>query len=430
MGSAEEADPMDEPTRPALQRDTGSGMLAGVAAGLARSLGIDVTLVRIAFVLTTLFLGGLGLVAYLAAWVLMPATGDPAEASDAARRLEALTRGRGAAFWVGVILIGLGGLALLDAILAPFALRLWFGSLRELVPPLILILVGVLLWRSSDRRGTRPAGDAARGLGDEVRALGTEVRRDVGAAFRTVGEEVSTIEEQLERYEQRRRDERDGDGVRLGRLTFGLATLTFGALWIADSLGLTALGLGRVAAVALAVIAGGLIVGSFVGHPRGLAWAGIALAPLVIVSIIGRGLPLAVDDLVIVGRDGTTTGELTVRPPTLADGVLRDGGYEFGIGQVEVDLTGLDVTALRSPDDQELTIELGIGELTIVLPDTITFDIETELGIGRLEVLGVDSSGFGLERRTLAASSDPAAPRVRLVVSQGIGRLIVIRSTS
>jgi phage shock protein PspC (stress-responsive transcriptional regulator) len=423
---------MDEQqVRPPLQRDTEAGMIAGVAAGIARSVGIDVTLVRIAFVLTTVFLGGLGLITYLAAWLLMPAGGGQIDAAGTARRLEQLTRGRGAAFWVGAGLIAVGALALLDTLLAPFSVRLWFGSLRDIFPPLALILIGALLWRSSRRSAPVAPPTVARELGAEVRELGAEVRRDVGAAFRTVGEEVSAIEQQIETYEAQRRAERDAEGVRLGRLTFGLAMLTFGALWIGDSLGLTDLGLGRVSAVALAIIACGLIVGAFVGRPRGLAVAGIVLAPLVLVSILGRGLPVAVDELVIVGREGVSAGSITVSPPTLADVELRDDGYRFGIGQIEVDLTALDLDELRSSDERDLTIELGIGELIVLLPDTVTFDIDAELGIGRLELLGVESSGFGLERRAVASSSDPDAPRVRLIINQGIGRMtIIVRSAS
>jgi phage shock protein C len=47
-------------------------MLAGVASGLADYTGIDVVIVRIAFVVLT-FLGGAGIPVYLACWLLMPA---------------------------------------------------------------------------------------------------------------------------------------------------------------------------------------------------------------------------------------------------------------------------------------------------------------------------------------------------------------------
>ena len=52
-------------------------MLAGVASGIAAYLGVDVLIVRIAFVVLT-FLGALGIPLYLACWLLIPdeSTGD------------------------------------------------------------------------------------------------------------------------------------------------------------------------------------------------------------------------------------------------------------------------------------------------------------------------------------------------------------------
>lgn len=57
-----------------LRRPYGGRLVAGVAAGIAEYLSLDVSVVRIAFVLLTL-LGGLGIPAYLAAWILMPDEG-------------------------------------------------------------------------------------------------------------------------------------------------------------------------------------------------------------------------------------------------------------------------------------------------------------------------------------------------------------------
>jgi phage shock protein PspC (stress-responsive transcriptional regulator) len=50
-------------------------MVAGVAAGIARYLGADVTIVRIVFVVLA-FVGGAGLPLYLAGWLLMPEEGS------------------------------------------------------------------------------------------------------------------------------------------------------------------------------------------------------------------------------------------------------------------------------------------------------------------------------------------------------------------
>jgi phage shock protein PspC (stress-responsive transcriptional regulator) len=65
-GPAAQAQPLSRPVQ--------DRMLAGVAAGVARYLRVDVTLVRI--VLTVLvFAGGTGVPIYLAGWLLIPEEG-------------------------------------------------------------------------------------------------------------------------------------------------------------------------------------------------------------------------------------------------------------------------------------------------------------------------------------------------------------------
>jgi phage shock protein PspC (stress-responsive transcriptional regulator) len=46
--------------------------IAGVCSGFAQYLDVEVTLVRLAVVAGTLFSGGIGLLAYIAAWIIMP----------------------------------------------------------------------------------------------------------------------------------------------------------------------------------------------------------------------------------------------------------------------------------------------------------------------------------------------------------------------
>jgi phage shock protein PspC (stress-responsive transcriptional regulator) len=57
-----------------LCRPVQGRMLAGVAAGIARYLDVDVTLVRIVLAVLTV-LGGAGVPIYLAGWLLMPDEG-------------------------------------------------------------------------------------------------------------------------------------------------------------------------------------------------------------------------------------------------------------------------------------------------------------------------------------------------------------------
>jgi phage shock protein PspC (stress-responsive transcriptional regulator) len=76
--------------RPPLRRAYNGRMLAGVAAGIADYLNVDVTLIRIAFVVFT-FLGGAGIPAYLACLLLIPEEG--ADESIASSLLDSFSRG-------------------------------------------------------------------------------------------------------------------------------------------------------------------------------------------------------------------------------------------------------------------------------------------------------------------------------------------------
>ena len=46
--------------------------IAGVCGGLAEFFGLDVSLIRIIWILCVIF-GGIGLLAYLICWIVMPA---------------------------------------------------------------------------------------------------------------------------------------------------------------------------------------------------------------------------------------------------------------------------------------------------------------------------------------------------------------------
>ena len=60
---------MDEKKK--LYRKEDGKMIAGVCGGIAEYFGIDVTVVRVAWVLLTLFVGS-GILAYIIALLIMP----------------------------------------------------------------------------------------------------------------------------------------------------------------------------------------------------------------------------------------------------------------------------------------------------------------------------------------------------------------------
>ena len=87
-------DPDAGPGRRALPlyRPLHGRMLAGVAAGVADYLGVDVTIVRVILAVLTV-MGGAGAVIYLAGWLLIPEEGtDQSLASELIQSLSARPR--------------------------------------------------------------------------------------------------------------------------------------------------------------------------------------------------------------------------------------------------------------------------------------------------------------------------------------------------
>ncbi|MEA2254674.1 MAG: hypothetical protein QOG35_719, partial [Solirubrobacteraceae bacterium] len=122
--------------REPLRRDPANRLVAGVCAGIGRHLGVDPLVVRIAFVAAATA-GGVGIVLYGLAWLLMPVEG---EGETPVARLH---RGR------ATIEVALGvGLLTLAFLLTMRALGLWFTD--AVVWPVVLVAGGgALLWRQS-----------------------------------------------------------------------------------------------------------------------------------------------------------------------------------------------------------------------------------------------------------------------------------------
>ena len=85
---------MSSPKR--LFRKSTAGRIAGVCAGIAEYLDTDVTLVRLAWVVLSIVPGGFigGIVAYIAAWAIMPNASVPSEVDAGVRRLTRSTGDR------------------------------------------------------------------------------------------------------------------------------------------------------------------------------------------------------------------------------------------------------------------------------------------------------------------------------------------------
>jgi phage shock protein C len=61
-----------------LVRSQKGRMVAGICAGIADYFGLDVTLVRVIMAVVSVLTAGAGVLAYLAAWVIIPEEGKKA----------------------------------------------------------------------------------------------------------------------------------------------------------------------------------------------------------------------------------------------------------------------------------------------------------------------------------------------------------------
>ena len=65
-----------------LVRSRKNRMVAGICAGAAGYFGWDVTLVRVVVAAVSVITGGAGVLAYLAAWAIIPAEGEKASIAE------------------------------------------------------------------------------------------------------------------------------------------------------------------------------------------------------------------------------------------------------------------------------------------------------------------------------------------------------------
>lgn len=139
-----EARPESTPPPPDLRRDVrrlrrsrSDRVIAGVCGGLGRYLGVDPVLLRIAAVALALS-GGLGLIAYIVAWAVIP----EAESDEIEPPAPPATR-HSVAIAVGAGLIGLGALLLVRQWVP------WFGA--DLFWPIVVVVIGLVLVASARR---------------------------------------------------------------------------------------------------------------------------------------------------------------------------------------------------------------------------------------------------------------------------------------
>ena len=117
----------DGSTPKVLRRSANDKMIAGVAGGLGRYLGIDSVIVRVIF-LVLLIAGGSGFLIYLIGWIAMPMEQPDDNVGQATGQASSAT------LLIGGALIVVGGFMILDRLLPDVGRFVW---------PAIVIVIGI-----------------------------------------------------------------------------------------------------------------------------------------------------------------------------------------------------------------------------------------------------------------------------------------------
>ena len=321
-------------SRPQRLVRTPDKKIAGVAAGIGHYVGIDPTIVRIAFVLLA-FAGGIGILLYLVCWLVMPK--GEISAHGGARGVDPWTLGALAALVLGVALL--------------FG---WHGFDDSFQIALGLALLGGGIWLLvRDRPPEGPSAPVAPSPPET--AAPVDEGNETGAPVETHGAEGAAPA---------------APSSRRGPITAGvLSLLSIGAaLMIAGSLsGWFDASASIVLAAALVVVGAGLVLASVVGRAPWLFVVGIVLTCALLTAA-------AVEPLV---EDGI--GEKVFAPATL---VGLESKYDHGIGDLTVDLRDVPLDGKT----RRVEVELGIGSLMVLVPRAQSLVVDAHVDAGKISL--------------------------------------------
>ncbi|MCX5376420.1 PspC domain-containing protein [Streptomyces sp. NBC_00091] len=422
--------------RPPLRRSKRDKVLAGVCGGLGRYFDLDPVVFRIVLGVLAVT-GGVGLIFYGFAWLLLPQEGE--EDSEGKRLLTGRVEGAtlaavfsalvGCALFLSMLDNGVMGAFSVLVILALGGASYWSRRHRGAAPPEAeapaahrpappetqappvpgspswwrdpLVKDGTTgpvgstgyLWGPDDSADDGALGDALAGSG----------ARPGGAPARPRGSAPA--------------QQGGGIGGRVFLLALLAGAVGTAAVWEGSTLG-HALQVGF--ACALAVFGLGLAVSSVKGRTGfGTVLLGLLTAGLLAVSV---ALPREI---------GTDWHNVHWRPAAVAD--VRPV-YESGTGLATLDLSRLDV-----PKGATVPVRASIeaGRLKVVLPREVTAKADVSIHLGDIQLPGDDGravrikSGGETRQETLPpAAGTEAGGTIELRLDAGVGQVEVARAAS
>jgi phage shock protein PspC (stress-responsive transcriptional regulator) len=407
-------------SRPELRLASGDKWLAGVAGGIARTLGIPSWAVRLAFVLLTMF-GGIMIFAYLALWFFLP---------DESGRVIAREVTAGNESWLpvaGVVFLALAFGA---------TLGIFGGNDAGILVPAVLVGGGIALLAGRDRAAPIPLSASTPPPGPPpVPPTNPSFTTSAGSAAplasappappppttsyppipppRIAPYEVVPTPPPAPRPPKPRSF--------LAPLTLSALAIAGGAAFLLDRAGHIDVRVSSMLAIALIVVGAVLVLATWVGRARGLIAIGLVLLPIAALAAVT--LPF---------HKGL--GQQRYAPIAATEQLV----YEYGIGELTIDLRDLDHRGTA-----DVRAELGIGSLVVIVPGDVTVDVHGEAGAGEirvteaLELFGPfgraddttvrTESGLGAELDQTLEADTETARRIDLDAEVGMGEVVIRR---
>ncbi len=364
-----------------MKRSRDDRLLGGVCAGAAKYLDIDPVIVRVVIAVLTL-VGFAGVILYAAAWFLLPVEGEAKsvaadwfhlDKNEEQVRVAGLV---GAVVLAGVAVVGDGGWFWNGApwIVVPFAAAYYLFVVR----PRRRRQAETALAAEYASPGVDPADESARGPEFAAAKAGLVANQ---------------------KYAKSRRDR----SWTLTWLTLSVTAIATAATGIYDAYNDGPHWTAYVA-VALGVVAVGLLVSTLIGNGGPLIGIGILLA---ITLAIGSFLPN--------GRIGTQT-------PTPVNAAQVDPHYRHGVGMIELDLT--EVTNPTALLGRTVEIEAGVGQTKVIVPEGLDVRVNADIEAGEIRVFDRKTDGTDTELTYPATTTGLA---LTLDIHQRLGNIEVIR---
>ncbi len=391
--------------------------IAGVAAGIGYRYGIDPVLVRVAFVVSTIF-GGAGILVYLGAWLLFPRAGDQVSAAEAlfgrGRSSESRTRSivLSVAFVIALTTVpagmgaGLIGTALLLA-------GWWLLYQRTPVPPAPLGPApqgAVPPYQPFAGPFGAPRFGAPAAAPTEMYNAYTRLPDKYVPETPTVSLDkdgpadagpMSTAEPAAPQPQPPSWDPLgvapfawdlpeparpapapdvvDRPRSRITPAFLGLAIIAGAAASAVAIAGVGWLTPARIGAIALGVIGIGLVSGAFLRRGYGLLLAAVPLAGFVVLaSVIG---PITFD------------GRQQWKPASLAD---LQPSYSISGGGGQLDLRSVQLTSNRTVD-----LHTQVGGIEVIVPKDMKVQVDCRITAGDCNTKGIDGRGTSAGTLTL-----------------------------